>query len=99
MAACTATVVRITVSAKHLITRYSNYSNHACDCHCNFHGNNRTNICSYNGDIRLVNGAGPYEGRVEICYGGEWKTVCDDYWNTFSARIVCAQLNYPPQGE
>ena len=66
-----------------------------------YHFYNRTgsDVCSKHGDVRLVNGAGPYEGRVEICYSGEWKTVCDDYWSSYMASIVCAQLNYPPQGE
>ena len=45
-----------------------------------------------------MNGAGPYEGRVEICYSGVWTTVCDAYWSTNDARVVCAQLNYPRQG-
>ena len=59
---------------------------------------NRTNVCFNHGDVRLVNGAGPYEGRVEICYSGVWKTACGTYWRTNNARVVCAQLNYPRQG-
>ena len=58
----------------------------------------RTNTCSNHGDIRLVNGAGPYEGRVEVCYSGEWKTVCQHWWSNSDAKVVCAQLNYLPQG-
>jgi hypothetical protein len=45
-----------------------------------------------------MNGAGPYEGRVEICWSGVWKSVCTHSWNNPDARVVCAQLNYLPQG-
>ena len=59
---------------------------------------NRTDICSY-GNIRLVNGTDPYEGRVEICrLNGAWRTVCDNTWSYSDAKVVCAQLHYPPQG-
>ena len=61
---------------------------------------NRTtnNACSRCGDVRLVNGTGSYEGRVEICLSGVWKAVCDYRWNNLDAGVVCAQLNYLPQG-
>ena len=45
-------------------------------------------------DIRLVNGSGPYEGRLEIHHKGEWGTVCDDGFSIESADVACRQLGY-----
>uniref|UniRef100_A0A1X7UUM2 SRCR domain-containing protein n=1 Tax=Amphimedon queenslandica TaxID=400682 RepID=A0A1X7UUM2_AMPQE len=59
--------------------------------------------CCTSGELQLVNGDVPEQGRVEICINGTWGTVCDDHWNHSNAQVVCRQLGYlnagtPDQG-
>ena len=46
-----------------------------------------------NGDVRLVNGTTPSEGRVEVCLNNGWGSVCDPSWTNADAMVVCNQLN------
>lgn len=52
-----------------------------------------------NGDVRLMGGASDNEGRVEVCYGRTWGTVCDNGWSHHDGNIVCRQLGYQPLGK
>lgn len=67
MPASTATDVWITVSEWIQWVDYNTLS---------FTWYNRINACSYDGDVILVNGTGPHEGRVELCSRSIWKTAC-----------------------
>lgn len=40
-----------------------------------------------------MGGASEVEGRVELCLDGEWGTICDNFWSTLDAVVVCNQLN------
>ena len=51
-----------------------------------------------NGDIRLRGGTNCFEGQVEICNNNAWGTVCDDFWDTFDARVACRQLGFSSTG-
>ena len=49
--------------------------------------------------MRLVDGMSPYEGRVEVCNGGQWGTICDSYWDYREASVVCRQLGFTSVGK
>ena len=59
--------------------------------------------CQSDGDVRLANDQylpeGRVGGRVELYWAGSWGTVCNDFWSTDEAKVVCRQLGYLSYGE
>ena len=53
-----------------------------------------TPVLCRDGQLRLVGGSEPTEGRVEICYNETWGTICDDGWGDEEANVVCSSLGY-----
>ena len=56
-----------------------------------------------NGDILLYNGTDVTDnsdsGIVLVCYNNTYGSVCDDFWDTLDAMVVCGQLNFSTDGE
>ena len=48
--------------------------------------------------MRLMDGRSLYEGRVEVCSGGQWGTICNSYWDYPDVKVVCHQLGFASVG-
>ena len=35
---------------------------------------------------------------MELCFNGNWGTICDDDWGSEEAAVVCGQLGFPKTG-
>ncbi|XP_033747656.1 deleted in malignant brain tumors 1 protein-like [Pecten maximus] len=60
---------------------------------CN-HGDAGVICTDEHAHVRLVDGATPTTGRVEIYHDGQWGTICDDNFHVNEARAVCEALGY-----
>ena len=56
--------------------------------------------CTDRGAVRLVGIPQNLrsQGRVEICIGSSWGTICRDNWDDRDAAVVCNQLGYGRDG-
>ena len=50
------------------------------------------------GGVRLVDGDTATEGRVEVCEGGRWGTICNDHWTSEDTDVVCGELGLLSSG-
>ena len=55
-----------------------------------------TDTSCENDAVRLVGGHTVKEGRVQVCFNGEWHSVCGDKWSEVEAEVdvVCSVLGY-----
>ena len=54
-------------------------------------------MCNH-GDLQLVNGILEGSGRLEVCIGGVWGTICDDGFDLMNAGVACRILGHLSEG-
>lgn len=50
------------------------------------------------GQVRLMSGTTPLEGRLEICINRAWGTICSDGFSEDDAHVACNGLGLPFNG-
>ena len=60
--------------------------------------NAMADVICVTGDVRLIGGSNPLEGRLEVCFFNQWGTICSGSWGQNEAGVVCSQLGYARTG-
>ena len=50
------------------------------------------------GEVRLLDGTDPSNGRVEVCQNGIWGSVCTSQWSVSNTRVLCRELGFESEG-
>lgn len=51
-------------------------------------------------DHTMQSGSGGRDyGRIEVCVGENWGTICDDFWQNQDASVACRQLGFSAYGK
>ena len=58
----------------------------------------RTNLCDYEGAIRVGDASSVMQGAVEVCINGTWGGICSEDWDNRDASVVCRQLGFSSNG-
>lgn len=43
-------------------------------------------------NVRLADGSGSFEGRVEVQIDGVWGTICDYRFDIYDGRTICRTM-------
>ena len=82
------------------VTKYSHSNNRIIVCNCMYihiiliyTADNASLVCN-NTDLRLVGSTAPHEGNIEVCFNGQWGSICHDNWGIADAQTVCRILGF-----
>ena len=65
---------------------YPNFPLKLCTCNCHvLHF--KTDFTQEHPQIRLEGGISPVEGRVEMFLQGQWRTICNNYWDIRVSQV------------
>ena len=48
----------------------------------------------YSGEVRLIGGEYPSEGRLAVFFNGQWGGVCSSGFDPSDGDVVCRQMGY-----